>query len=80
VTRRAQQGRAQASALYMFAYYLGASVLGTLGGYAWSAWDWPGVLLVSGGAILVALAIAVGLTRLPPLPIPEQPPQPPAGA
>jgi YNFM family putative membrane transporter len=80
VTRRAQQGRAQASALYMFAYYLGASVLGTLGGYAWSAWDWPGVLLVSGGAILVALAIAIGLTRLPPLPIPEQPPEPPAGA
>ncbi|MFD2649230.1 MFS transporter [Devosia albogilva] len=80
VTRRAQQGRAQASALYMFAYYLGASVLGTLGGYAWSAWDWPGVLLVSGGAILVALAIAIGLTRLPPLPIPEQPPEPPVGA
>ncbi len=80
VTRRARQGRAQASALYMFAYYLGASVLGTLGGYAWSAWGWPGVLLVSGGAILVALAIALGLTRLPVLPIPELPPEPPAGA
>ncbi len=80
VTRRAQQGRAQASALYMFAYYLGASVLGTLGGYAWSAWDWPGVLLVSGGAILVALAIAIGLTRLPVLPLPEATPEPPAAA
>ena len=80
VTRRAQQGRAQASALYMFAYYLGSSVLGTLGGFAWTGWSWPGVLLVSGGAITLALAIGLGLTRLPVLPVPEQPPEPPSAA
>ena len=80
VARRAQKGRAQASAMYMFTYYLGSSVLGTLGGYAWTAWQWPGVLLVSGSAIMVALAIALGLTRLPVLPLPEQPLEPPGPA
>lgn len=79
VARRAQVGRAQASAIYLFAYYLGSSVLGTLGGYAWMAWGWNGVLLVSGGAILAAMAIAARLMVLPVLPLPEQPPEPPAG-
>jgi len=77
VTRRARIGRAQASALYLVAYYLGASTLGTLGGYAWTAWGWPGVMLVSGGAALLALLIAIRLVFIPPLPEPEQPPVPP---
>lgn len=67
VTRRARIGKAQASALYLVAYYLGASILGTLGGYAWTAWGWPGVLLVSGGAALLALLVAVRLAFTPPL-------------
>ena len=79
VARRAQVGRAQASAIYLFAYYLGSSVLGTLGGYAWVALGWTGVLLVSGGAIVAAMAIAVRLMFLPILPLPERPPEPPAG-
>jgi YNFM family putative membrane transporter len=79
VARRAVAGRAQASAIYLFAYYLGSSVLGTLGGYAWVAWGWMGVLLVSGGAILAAVAIAVRLMFLPVLLRPEEPPEPPAG-
>ena len=79
VARRAQVGRAQASAIYLFAYYLGSSVLGTLGGYAWGAWGWTGVLLVSGGAIVAAMAVAIRLMFLPILPLPEGPPEPPAG-
>ena len=67
VARRATQGRAQASAIYLFSYYLGSSVLGTLGGYAWVAWDWTGVLLVSGGAALAALLVGLHLIRLAPL-------------
>ena len=67
VARRAIQGRAQASAIYLFSYYLGSSVLGTLGGYAWVAWDWTGVLLVSGGAALAALLVGLHLIRLAPL-------------
>ncbi|ODT70953.1 MAG: hypothetical protein ABS75_11100 [Pelagibacterium sp. SCN 63-23] len=67
VTRRASIGKAQASALYLVAYYLGASILGTIGGYAWTAWHWPGVMLVSGGAALLALLIAIRLIFIPPL-------------
>lgn len=72
VTRRARTGKAQASAIYLVAYYLGASVLGTLGGYAWTAWGWPGVMLVSGGAAALALLVAVRLVFIAPLPVPEQ--------
>ncbi|MET3925863.1 MFS transporter [Devosia sp. 2618] len=79
VARRALVGRAQASAIYLFAYYLGASVLGTLGGYAWVVWGWTGVMLVSGGSVLLALAVSIRLMFLPPLPVPERTPVPPAG-
>jgi YNFM family putative membrane transporter len=79
VARRAMVGRAQASAIYLFAYYLGSSVLGTLGGYAWMAWDWNGVMLVSGGAAVAALLVAIKLMSLPVLPIREGPAEPPAG-
>ena len=72
VTRRAVTGKAQASAMYLVAYYLGASILGTLGGYAWTAWNWPGVLLVSGGAGLLALLVAIRLIFVAPLPVPEK--------
>jgi YNFM family putative membrane transporter len=71
VTRRARVGKAQASALYLVAYYLGASILGTLGGYAWTAWEWPGVLLVTAGAAFLALLVAIRLIFIAPLPIPE---------
>ena len=80
VARRAQVGRAQASAIYLFAYYLGSSVLGTLGGYAWVAWGWNGVMLVSGGAAIAALAVGFRLMSLPMLPMPERQPEPPIGA
>ena len=79
VARRALVGRAQASAIYLFAYYLGSSVLGTMGGYAWVAWGWNGVMLVSGGAALGALLVAFRLIALPMLPLAERPPEPPAG-
>ncbi len=76
VTRRARVGKAQASAIYLVAYYLGASILGTLGGYAWTAWAWPGVMLVSGGAAILALLVAIRLVFVAPLPVPEKPAAP----
>src|SRR5690606_8407777 len=72
VTRRAVVGKAQASAIYLVAYYLGASILGTLGGYAWTAWAWPGVMLVSGGAAVLALLVAIRLVFVAPLPVAEK--------
>ena len=76
VTRRARIGKAQASAIYLVAYYLGASILGTLGGYAWTAWAWPGVMLVSGGAAILALLVAIRLVFVASLPVPEKPAAP----
>lgn len=57
----AQRARAQASSLYLFAYYAGSSLVGTLGGWVWSALGWPGVAglvaLVLGGALALAAAL-----------------------
>lgn len=55
---RARRARGQASSLYLFSYYLGSSVAGTLGGVFWHSWGWNGV----GGfiAVLLLMALAVG--------------------
>ena len=37
----------QAAAFYLFAYYVGSSVFGTLGSAAWSHAGWPGVVAVA---------------------------------
>lgn len=43
VSRRAETYRAQASSLYLFFYYLGSSISGTLGGLFWVSHGWTGV-------------------------------------
>ena len=57
----AGQARAQASSLYLFAYYLGSSISGTGGGFFYSAWGWGGVvlliLLLLGAAFLAGLRL-----------------------
>lgn len=63
---RAEKARAQASALYLFFYYLGSSVAGSLGGWAFSGHGWPGVAAFVGGLVGVAFLVAVGLSRVPP--------------
>ena len=46
VGRRAAANRGQAAALYLFFYYLGSSLLGSAGGFAWTHAGWPGVAAV----------------------------------
>ncbi|MFV0128140.1 MFS transporter [Streptomyces sp. HMX112] len=58
VSRTAKAGRAQASALYQSAYYLGSSVGGTLGAVAFHAGGWTGTALLG----LVAVLGVVSLT------------------
>ncbi len=55
----AGQARAQASSLYLFAYYLGSSISGTGGGFFYSAWGWGGVVLLI--LFLIAAAFAAGM-------------------
>jgi YNFM family putative membrane transporter len=65
VGARAQTSKAQASSLYLFAYYLGSSVVGSLGGVFWSRLGWPGVVCMTSALLLIALAIALWLYLLP---------------
>ena len=63
---RANAARAQASALYLFFYYLGSSVAGTVGGWVFAGAGWPGVAAFVGALSGLALAVALGLSRVPP--------------
>lgn len=71
VGRRAGRDRALAAALYLSAYYLGASLLGPIGGIAWGRRGWLGVagfvMLLS----ILALLVALRLATVPPLSVPE---------
>lgn len=60
---RASGARAQASALYLFAYYLGSSVGGTAGGVAYEhgRWDGTGAYVL----LLLAAGLAAALTMAP---------------
>jgi YNFM family putative membrane transporter len=73
VARRAGAHRAQASSVYLFFYYLGASVIGYAGGLAWSGWGWRGVAGLLTAALALGVAVALGLVFLRPLPA-NQPP------
>ena len=63
---RAQSDRAQASALYLFFYYMGSSLAGSAGGLALAAAGWPGVAGFVGALALLACAAALRLSRAPP--------------
>ncbi|NVN91758.1 MAG: MFS transporter [Desulfuromonadales bacterium] len=58
VGRRALTAKAQASALYLFFYYLGSSISGTAGGVFWLRGGWGGVV----GLIVLLVLLAMALT------------------
>ncbi len=68
IGRRATQARGQASSLYLFGYYLGSSIAGTLGGLFWHAGGWTGVGLFIAALLLVSLLVALHLAHLPATP------------
>jgi MFS transporter, YNFM family, putative membrane transport protein len=59
VGSRARTARAQAASLYLFCYYLGSSVSGTVGGLFWSSYGWAGVVFL----ILVLLGTGLSLCK-----------------
>lgn len=67
VGKRATTGKAQASALYFFFYYGGSSVVGATGGFAWSAHQWAGVVVMLSALVALALGVTLWLRRIPPL-------------
>jgi YNFM family putative membrane transporter len=67
VARRAPRAKAQAASIYLCASYLGQSVMGSLGGFAWSYRGWPGETALLVATMLAALAISLRLSSLQPL-------------
>jgi YNFM family putative membrane transporter len=66
VTTRAQAGvggPGLAVALYLFFYYVGSSIFGSLAGDAWESGGWPMVVVMAGVLLLVALVLSVALRR-----------------
>ncbi len=68
VGRRARRAKGQAAALYLLAYYLGSSLIGTTGGKLYAPWGWPGVVTLVMGCMACALGTAAWLWRRAPLP------------
>ncbi|WP_315315204.1 MFS transporter [Pantoea vagans] len=55
---RARRARGQASSLYLFSYYVGSSVAGTLGGLFWHNFGWRGITLFISVLLILALLVA----------------------
>ena len=55
---RARRAKGQASSLYLFSYYLGSSLAGTLGGFFWHSFGWHGITAFI--VMLLALALIAG--------------------
>jgi YNFM family putative membrane transporter len=65
VGRRATEHRALAAAIYLFAYYLGSSVVSPLAGSLWQIGGWHGIAFSLSACLGVCLVIALDLRRLP---------------
>jgi MFS transporter, YNFM family, putative membrane transport protein len=56
--------RAQASALYLFGYYLGSAGAGALGGVFFTVGGWGELVAFVGGLLVLAVALAAAVPRL----------------
>lgn len=65
VSVQSLQYRAVGSALYLFFYYLGSSVLGSSSGLIWEAFGWLGLTLCISFILGVGVAIAYKLNSMP---------------
>jgi len=66
VGHEANHDQAQASSLYLFFYYAGSSIGGTVGGIFWSMFGWGGVISLILGFLLLALFLSLRLNSLKP--------------
>ncbi|MBK0030806.1 MFS transporter [Erwinia sp. S43] len=54
---RARRAKGQASSLYLFSYYLGSSVAGTLGGVFWHSFGWSGITVFISAMLLLSILV-----------------------
>lgn len=64
VGRRATTAKAQAASLYLFFYYLGSSISGTVGGIFWVQHGWNGITVMISLLLLLALLCAETMSHL----------------
>jgi YNFM family putative membrane transporter len=65
VGRMAGEAQSHAASLYLLAYYLGSSLMGSAGGWFWAAAGWVGVAAFTGAQFGVAFVLALRLARAP---------------
>lgn len=61
VGRLARQNKSHASSLYLLAYYVGSSVIGSIGGWFWLSDGWIGVAVYCGIMALIVLGLVLWL-------------------
>ena len=64
VSKRATHDKAQASSLYLFFYYFGSSVGGTVGGVFWMHYGWGGVIAMIAVFLVVACLLSFLLKEI----------------
>ena len=72
VGRRALAAKGHAASLYLLSYYLGSSLLGSAGGWAWAEGAWPGVAAYTMAMLAAALAAALALRLVRPASVVER--------
>ncbi|MFL6644623.1 MAG: MFS transporter [Paraburkholderia fungorum] len=63
VGRLAKEAKGQAAALYLLAYYLGSSVVGSYGGHVWAGFGWNGVAGLVGALLVIGIVAATRLRQ-----------------
>lgn len=63
IGQRARRAKGQASSMYLFSYYLGSSLAGTLGGFFWHAFGWMGITVFLSALLLLALGVSLILKK-----------------
>ncbi|RRO10294.1 MFS transporter [Pectobacterium aquaticum] len=63
IGQRARRAKGQASSMYLFSYYLGSSLAGTLGGFFWHSFGWMGIAAFLSALLFLALAVSLILKR-----------------
>ncbi|KFF69307.1 MFS transporter [Pectobacterium brasiliense] len=59
IGQRARRAKGQASSMYLFSYYLGSSLAGTLGGLFWHSFGWMGISAFLSALLLLALVVSL---------------------
>ncbi|MBA0210163.1 MFS transporter [Pectobacterium sp. CHL-2024] len=59
IGQRARRAKGQASSMYLFSYYLGSSLAGTLGGFFWHSFGWMGITTFLSALLLLALVVSL---------------------